>query len=114
MCLYLLSHGELKKTHVHAREWINNHLPFIDEHDIFFVDADAEKGPLCVGLDVSLFLDNKKQVLKYLPLSVRPVLFDQFKQHNQTPYPRVQNWKEFNLLYKTIEHIEETGAPLCV
>lgn len=70
-----------------ALRWLKNNkfFPLLNRRQMFFVDSDIGKNPLCKKLDINVYLDDKVKVLKNLISVEYKVLFDPYCHHYKNP-----------------------------
>jgi hypothetical protein len=78
--IFVISRRTSEISRKEAVKWLVAHFPEIfSSCNIFFVDSGKEKDRVCKKLKISIFLDNKPSVLKYLKSVEQRFLFNPFK-----------------------------------
>ena len=86
-----------------AMDWLHTHLiPPLEENNIFFVPTDADKDAVAKGKNITLYIDDKEEVLDKMPSVTHRVLMDPFNNFPHSRYRRVNNWEEFLALAQGI------------
>lgn len=93
-----------------AIAWLDFHRFYkqtgVYEEYVYWCSERKDKGPICKGLGIDIFVDDRPEVLLYMPDNVHGILFNPSDQDMTQPIPKcvralVRNWKELEFLFSS-------------
>lgn len=93
--LYVISRRGKGIEADYAIKWLHAHLiPPLRRENIFFVEGDIDKQTVARKLGVTLYIDDKQDVLDQMPEVAHRILFDPHNNFPESTYPRLHSWGE--------------------
>ncbi|MBI2463077.1 MAG: hypothetical protein HYV65_02475 [Candidatus Spechtbacteria bacterium] len=104
--IYIISRRGNGVEAEYGMKWIEqNIIPPLSKENIFFVRDDAEKQLVAQRLGVSVYIDDRQNVLDQMPNVARRILFDPHDNFPHSKYPRIHSWEELPFYISTIKSL---------